>query len=70
MLLWRQSISSSYHPMSQGLLDRFNRTMKAYLSKTLKAEEESCSDTVLDRVQFAYNVSVDGSTLVSPIELV
>jgi hypothetical protein len=28
-----QSISCAYHPMSQGSVDRFNGTMKAYLRK-------------------------------------
>ena len=65
----KQSISSAYHPMSQGSVERFNGTMKTYLSRLLKPEEENQWDMVLNRIEFAYNVSVHGSTLLSPFEM-
>jgi len=43
--------------------------MKTYLSRLLKPEEENQWDMVLNRIEFAYNVSVHGSTLVSPFEM-
>jgi len=65
----KQSISSSYHPMSHGSIERFNGTMKTYLSRLLKPEEENQWDMVLNRIEFAYNVSVHGSTLLSPFKM-
>jgi transposase InsO family protein len=56
----KQSISSAYHPVSQGSVERFNGTMKTYLSRLLKPEEENQWDMVLNRIEFAYNVFVHG----------
>ena len=64
-----QSISSAYHPMSQGSGERFNDTMKTYLSRILKSEEMNHWDMVLTRNEFSCNVSVHGSTLLSPFEM-
>jgi len=56
--------------MSQRSIERFNGTMKkTYLSRLLKHEEENQWDMVLNRIEFAYNVSVHGSTLLSPFEM-
>jgi len=43
--------------------------MKTYLCRLLKAEEENQWDMELNRIGFAYNVSVHGSTLLSPFEM-
>jgi hypothetical protein len=51
----KQSISSAYHPMSQGSVERSNGTMTTYLSRLLKPEEENQWDMVVNRIEFAYN---------------
>ena len=52
-----QSISSACHPMRQGSVERFNETLKKYLTGVLNPVEENLWDMVLRRVEFAYNVS-------------
>jgi transposase InsO family protein len=37
----KQSIWSAYYPMCQGSVERFDGTMKTYLSRILKPEEEN-----------------------------
>jgi transposase InsO family protein len=64
-----QSSSSAYHPMTQVSVERFNGTMKTYLSRVLKPEEKNLWDMVLRKVDFACNVSVHSSTLLSPFEM-
>jgi len=42
-----RSVSSAYHPMCQGSVERFSGTLKAYLSRMLKSEDEDKWDMVL-----------------------
>ena len=41
--------------MSQGSVEGFNGTIKTYLSRLLKPEEENQWDMVVNRIEFAYN---------------
>jgi len=50
-------------------VQRFTGTMKTYLSRILKPEEENLWGLVLRRVEFAYNVSVHSSSVLAPFEM-
>jgi hypothetical protein len=69
LLGMRHNFSSSYHPESQGLVERFNKTLchllKSYVSSNQK---DWCS--YLDLVLFAYRTSPQSSSRITPFELV
>ena len=50
-------------------MERFNGTMKMSLSQVLQPEEENLWNMALRRVDFAYNVSVHCSMLLSPFQM-
>ena len=60
--------TSPYHPQSDGLVERFNRSLKDQLSKYLLSTPGEWDD-VLHQVQFAYNSAVHSSTGFSPFYL-
>lgn len=59
--------TSAYHPQSDGLVERFNRTLTDMLAKTAKPGVDW--DTRLPYVLFAYRATVQASTAESPFFL-
>ena len=60
--------TSPYHPQTDGLVERFNQTLKAMLRKTV-TEEGKDWDKLLPYVLFAYREVPQVSTGFSPFEL-
>ena len=61
--------TSPYHPQTDGLVERFNQTLKEMLRKTA-SEEGKDWDKLLPYVLFAYREVPQESTGFSPFELV
>lgn len=63
-----QRVTSAYHPQSNGLCERQNRTIKDSLIKVLEENPKKWPD-VIEGVLFAHRVSVHYSTKFSPFFL-
>ena len=61
--------TTAYHPMANGLVERFNHTLQQGL-RTLVNENQTDWDEHLDWFLFAYRTSVHPSTQCTPFELV
>uniref|UniRef100_A0A8C5HQZ8 Gypsy retrotransposon integrase-like protein 1 n=1 Tax=Gouania willdenowi TaxID=441366 RepID=A0A8C5HQZ8_GOUWI len=61
----RKTHTTPYHPKSDGMVERFNRTLIDQLAKTLLSCEGEW-DCFLSEVAFAYNTSVHSSTGFTP----
>lgn len=69
LLQIQQSFTTVFHPQSDGLCERFNRTMFQMLAAGgLELNDEW--DTLLPFIVLAYNTSEQSSTLAPPFELV
>ncbi len=68
MLHVRPIRTTPYHPQTDGLVERFNQTLKSMLQKTAK-EEGKDWDTLLPYLLFAYREVPQASTGISPFEL-
>ena len=60
--------TTSYHPQSDGLVERFNRTLLNMIS-TCPMEHPSDWDLYLSKLCLAYNSSVQSTTGYSPLFL-
>ncbi len=60
--------STSYHPQSQGYVERVNGTVKKIIRKYVDNDQRNWSD-VIPYVQFAYNCTMNSTTKFSPYEL-
>lgn len=60
--------TSPYHPQSDGLIERFNRTLLAMLSLFVEANQSNW-DVLLPYVMMAYRSSVHASTGFSPYKV-
>uniref|UniRef100_H3B522 Gypsy retrotransposon integrase-like protein 1 n=1 Tax=Latimeria chalumnae TaxID=7897 RepID=H3B522_LATCH len=64
----RKTRTNPYHPQSDGMVERFNRTLIDQLSKTL-LEHSGEWDDYLNQVALAYNTSTHSSTGFTPFFL-
>ena len=60
--------TTAYHPQTDGLVKRYNRTLKAMLAKTV-TEGEKDWDEKIPYLLFAYRASIQHSTQESPFSL-
>ena len=60
--------TSPYHPQTDGLVERFNQTLKSMLRKTV-TEEGKNWDTLIPYLLYAYREVPQASTGFSPFEL-
>ena len=63
-----RSLTSVEHPQTDGLVERFNRTIKIGLATYIESEPKRW-DEVLPFVTFAYNTAKQTSTGFTPFEL-
>lgn len=68
MLHVRSIRTTPYHPQTDGLVERFNQTLKGMLRKAAK-EEGKDWDTLIPYLLFAYREVPQASTGFSPFEL-
>ena len=61
--------TTSYHPQSNGICERFNQTLKHTLTKILSQEQQTSWDLYLGFAVFSYNLSVHSSTGFTPFFL-
>jgi len=61
-------ISSTYHPQTNGLVERFNQTIQRALLKLVKKEQNDW-DQYIDGVLFGYRTAVQKSTQKTPFEV-
>lgn len=61
----KKTRTTPYHPQSDGLIERFNRTLKDQLAKFL-IESQGHWDDYIGQVEFAYNSSCHSTTGFSP----
>lgn len=68
LLGFHKTNTSAYHPQTDGLVERFNRTLTMMLAKTVEKGGKDW-DQHLPFVLFAYRASQQHSTLESPFYL-
>ena len=68
LLGFRKMTTSSYHPQTDGLVERFNRTLTATLAKTVEKGGKNW-DQKLPLVLFAYRASQQQSNMEFPFFL-
>ena len=63
------AVSSSYHPQTDGLTERFHRSVEQVLRNYVLSDQSNW-DKLLPQCAFALNSSVHASTSVSPFECI
>ena len=64
----KRKLTSGYHPQTNGLTERFNRTIIEELAKSLNENKDDWVEWLPAKV-FAYNTSIQKATGFSPFEL-
>ena len=65
----RKTRTTPYHPQSDGMIERFNRTLLSLISINITDHQDNWDD-LLPKVMFAYRSSVHESTKKTPYSLV
>ena len=65
----KQKFTSGYHPQTNGLTERFNRTITNELAKVVNEKKDDWPNWLQPKV-FAYNTTAQKSTGYSPFELI
>jgi hypothetical protein len=65
----KKSTSTSYHPQTQGLVERFNSTIVQILKRFVHERQDEW-DTYLPMATYAYNTSVQRVNGVTPFEVI
>ena len=68
--LWNitKSTSTSYHPQTQGLVERFNKTIIEILKRYVSEAHDTWDESV-DMATYAYNTSIQRTTGMTPYEV-
>ena len=61
--------TTAYHPQTDGITERFNRTIKTMLTQFVHEQKQDDWDQKLNKLSFAYNTAVHAVTKFSPFEL-
>uniref|UniRef100_A0A6G5AAI1 Putative tick transposon n=1 Tax=Rhipicephalus microplus TaxID=6941 RepID=A0A6G5AAI1_RHIMP len=61
--------TTAYHPQTNGLTERLNRTLADMIAMYVDVEHRTC-DTILPYATFAYNTAVQETTHFTPFQLV
>ena len=61
--------TTAYHPQSDGLIERMNRTIKEILAKYISVNQTDW-DKFVDSVEFAYNSTIHDTTGITPYRMV
>ena len=59
---------TAYHPQTDGIIERFNRTIKIMLIQFVHDQKQDDWDLMLDKLSFSYNTAVHAVTKFSPFE--
>ena len=68
LLQVRRSLSTSYHPQTDGQTERLNSVLEQYLRSFINYEQDDWAD-LLPMAEFAYNNSVHASTKETPFRV-